>query len=396
MARKKQIIVPIVILAAGVLAFVGFSAMKKPPEEKAKIDNTPIVAVSPVTVDSMQLSVQSYGIVTPKYETLIVAQVGGQIVELSDTFLRGGFVEKGQLLAQIDPSDYEAALIDAQATLASSLASLETERARSKVAEEEWKKITNTSPTELSLRKPQLAQELAHVKAAEAKILRAKRNLERTEIRAPYDAMIESRNIGLGSFVNIGSEIGKVLGTATAEVRLPVADNQLQFLKAQGNNSQVELLGTFSGKETMWQAKIARNEGVIDNKSRMSYLVAEITDPYGRINKKIPLRFGSYVNANIIGVDVAKASVIPNYLVTNGRVAILDDESKLRYVNIDIIRQDGANVIVSSGLSAGDRLITSALDYPIDGMALSLPKDKLEVPEETETLTAAQLADNRE
>ena len=349
--------------------------MKKPPEEKPEIDNTPIVAIAPVTVESMQLTVDSYGVVMPKYETRLVSQVGGQIVELSDTFLRGGFVKKGQLLARIDPNDYEAALIDAQATLASALASLETERAKSKVAETEWKRITDTSPTELSLRKPQLAQEMANVKSAEASILRAKRNLERTEIRAPYDAMIESRNIGLGSFVNVGSEVGKVLGTAIAEVRLPVADNQLKFLIDQGSNARVELKGTFSGVEHSWSAHIARNEGVVDSKSRMSYLVAEVADPYALNQQKTPLRFGSYVNADILGVQIEQASVVPNYLINNGRIPLLDSESKLKFAAIEIIRQDGANAIISNGLNDGDRIITSALDYPIDGMVLSLPKE---------------------
>ena len=136
-------------------------------------------------------------------------------------------------------------------------------------------------PTELSLRKPQLAQELARVKAAQASVLRAQRNVERTEIRAPYDAMIDSRNVGLGSFVGTGSMVGKVLGTDIAEIRLPVADNQLRFLKNQGNDATVILKGTYAGRSTQWEAKIARSEGVIDNTSRMSYLVAQITDPYG-------------------------------------------------------------------------------------------------------------------
>ena len=112
--------------------------MKKPPEEKAKVDNTPIVAVEAITVAPMTLHVDSYGIVTPKYETEIVAQVSGEIVELSEAFVRGGFVEKDQLLARIDPSDYEAALIDADANLASALAALEQERAQGQVAESEW------------------------------------------------------------------------------------------------------------------------------------------------------------------------------------------------------------------------------------------------------------------
>lgn len=398
MSRKKQIIVPIVILVAGVVSFVTFSGMKKPPEEKEEIDNTPIVAVEAVTVSPMTLEVGSHGIVKPKYQTDLVAQVSGQIVELSDTFVRGGFVKKGQLLARIDPNDYNAALIDAQATMASARASLETERAQGKVAEREWKRITDTSPTELSLRKPQLAQELARVKAAQASVLRAQRNVERTEIRAPYDAMVESRNIGLGSFVGTGTPIGRLLGTDVAEVRLPVADNQLQFLTNSGNNAEVELKGSYAGKAMIWNATIARSEGVIDNTSRMSYLVAQVVDPYGLknndANKAQPLRFGSYVNADILGASVTDVSVIPRHLVNEGRVAIFDKESRLHYADIRIVRQQGGNV-VASGLIDGDQLIVSALDYPVDGMKLSLGlDDESDATEEESDSSETQVASN--
>jgi RND family efflux transporter MFP subunit len=374
---NKQIIVPIAILAIGILLYVAFSSMKKPPEEKAEVDNTPIVAVEKVHVTPMNLTVNSYGVVQPKYETELVAQISGEVIELAEVFVRGGFVAKNQLLARIDPNDYQAALIEAEATMASARASLETERAQGQVAEQEWKRITDTSPTELSLRKPQLAQELARVKSAQASVLRAKRNLERTEIRAPYDAMIESRLIGLGSFVGTGSKVGKLLGTDVAEVRLPVADNQLQFLTEHGESAQVNLMGTYAGKNVIWQAKIARNEGVIDSQSRMSYLVAEVKDPYGLNNKvnssmKSPIRFGSYVTAKILGVSLTSAAILPRYLVDNDRVAILDADSKLSYVDITIVRQEGSNVIVTSGLHEGDQLIISALDYPIDGMKLAL------------------------
>jgi RND family efflux transporter MFP subunit len=398
-SRKKQIILPIVILLVGGGLFAAFSGMKKPPEEKPEVDNTPIVAVERITVAPLTLTVDSYGIVKPKYETDLVAQVSGQIVELSSSFVRGGFIKKGQLLARIDQNDYKAALIDAEASMASARASLEKERAQGKVAENDWKSITDLSPTELSLRKPQLAQELARVKSAQASVLRAKRNLERTELRAPYDAMIESRNVGLGSFVGTGSMVGKLLGTSTAEVRLPVADNQLQFLVEQGENATVNLMGTFAGRETIWAAKIARSEGVIDSKSRMSYLVAEINDPYALTenNKETPVRFGSYVNAKILGLDIAQASTVPRHLVANSRVATLDSESKLHYSEIEIIRQDGSNVIVSSGLVDGDQLIVSALDYPVDGMKLALITDKSdEANEEStdDTESATQVASN--
>jgi len=382
-ARTKQILIPIAFFAVGIIAFGLFSNMKTPPEEKEKKDNTPIVAVDTISVAPMTMTVDSYGVVKPKYETTLVAQVNGEIVELNDVFVRGGMVKKGQLLARIDPNDYQAALIDAQATQASANAALEQELAQGKVAEREWQLIKDTAPSQLSLRKPQLAQELARVKAAEASVLRAKRNLQRTEIRAPYDAMIENRMIGLGSFVGTGTQLGKLLGTAIAEVRLPVADNQLAFLQAYGEQAKVKLQGSFSGADVNWHAEIIRSEGVVDAKSRMTYLVAQIQDPYqlSSDNTGVPLRFGSYVTAKIIGKQLANATLIPRFLLVNNTVAILDNESKLHYADINVIRQQGGNVVVTSGLLDGDRLITSALDYPIDGMKLALASD-VELEEE--------------
>jgi RND family efflux transporter MFP subunit len=400
-ATKKQIIIPSVILLTSVAVMITFSSMKKPPEEKPEVDNTPIVAVSEISIAPMTLEVSSYGKVAPKYETELIAQVNGEIVELSETFVRGGFVKKNQLLARIDPNDYQAALIDAQAAMATAKAALEKELAQGKVAEREWKKMTDTSPTELSLRKPQLAQELARVKAAQASVLRAERNLERSEIRSPYDAMVDSRDIGLGSFVGVGSKIGHVLATKTAEIRLPIADNQLEFLEYQGIGAKVNLLGDFAGKTRQWQAEIVRSEGVIDNQSRMSYLVAELQDPYqleSNNNKQAPLRFGSYVNAQVVGNNIAQATLVPRHLVNNGKVAILDEESKLLYVAIDVVRQQGSEVIVANGLANGDRLIISALDYPVDGMKLALIEDenKLEEKDVEVEKKQTQMAKNKD
>ncbi len=384
MARKKQIIIPLAILGIGIVTMMGFASLKKPPEEKKYIDNTPIVRVENIQFSPLTLTVNSHGMVKPKYETKLVAQVTGEIVELSNEFVRGGLVKQGQLLARIDPSDYQAALIDAQATMASARAALEQEVAHGKVAEREWQQITDSSPTELSLRKPQLAQELARVKAAQASVLRAKRNLERTEIRAPYDAMIDSRHIGLGSFVSAGSQIGHILSIATAEIRLPVADNQFRFLKDFGESALVTLIGEYAGAKSQWQAKIIRSEGVVDSKSRMNYLVAEVADPYGLSseNNKIPLRFGSYVNAEILGVELLNATKIPRHLVINGQVALLAHDSSLHYTSIDIIRQQGSEVIVTQGLVDGDKLIVSALDYPVNGMKLALADEQSLVEED--------------
>tara|TARA_R110002051_G_scaffold324871_1_gene424278 strand:- start:6721 stop:7908 length:1188 start_codon:yes stop_codon:yes gene_type:complete len=384
-ATKKQIILPIIVLAIGIAGLVGISALKKPPEEKPVVDTTPLVSVEAIEYKPMTFSVSSYGVVAAKYDTELVAQVSGEIIYLADKFVKGGFVKKGDILAKIDPSDYEAGLLDSQANVASAKANMVQERANGEVALREWAEITNSKPTALSLRKPQLAQELAKLKSAEADLLRSHRDLERTVIRAPYDALISSREIGLGAYVTTGSKIGHIYNTDTAEIRLPLADKEMQYLDQKGTHSEVTLMGNFAGSKQQWQGKIVRSEGVVDSKSRMTYLVAEIEDPYGLKTDKNELRFGTYVTANIQGSNAGNVAVIPRHLIVNGLVAIMDSDNTLRYKPVKIIRQEGANVVISEGLDPGMEVITSALDYPLEGMKLALPVDKILQDEPTET-----------
>ncbi|MGX9462804.1 efflux RND transporter periplasmic adaptor subunit [Shewanella sp. A14] len=391
MATKKQIILPVIVLGIGIAGFIGIAALKKPPEEKPVVDTTPLVSVEAIEYKPMTFSVSSYGVVAAKYDTELVSQVSGEIIYLADKFVKGGFVKKGDILAKIDPSDYEAGLLDAQANVASSKANMVQEQANAEVALREWADITNSKPTALSLRKPQLAQELAKLKSAEASLLRAQRDLERTVIRSPYDALISSREVGLGSYVTTGSKIGHVYNTDTAEVRLPLADKEMQYLDQKGTHAEVRLVGNFAGAKQQWLGKIVRSEGVVDSKSRMTYLVAEVDDPYGLNSDKHELRFGTYVTAHVEGSHAGNVAIIPRHLIVNGLVAVMDDNKTLRYKPVTIIRQEGANVVISDGLKPGTHVITSALDYPLEGMKLALPEDNI-LPQEAVTNEQTELA----
>jgi multidrug efflux pump subunit AcrA (membrane-fusion protein) len=159
----------------------------------------------------------------------------------------------------------------------------------------------------------------------------------------------------------------------------------MQYLDQKGTHSEVTLMGNFAGSKQQWQGKIVRSEGVVDSKSRMTYLVAEIEDPYGLKTDKNELRFGTYVTANIQGSNAGNVAVIPRHLIVNGLVAIMDSDNTLRYKPVKIIRQEGANVVISEGLDPGMEVITSALDYPLEGMKLALPVDKTLQDEPIET-----------
>jgi RND family efflux transporter MFP subunit len=371
MATKKQIILPFIVITIAIAAMIGLKSLKKPPQTKPAVTVIPVVDVVTITLSDIRLLVKSQGIVEPKDQTTLTAQVTGQIIELSASFIKGALVKSGAVLARIDPSDYQADLIAAQANLATAKASLQQEKAKGQVAEEEWKKISNSKPSQLGLRKPQLAKELASVRAAQAAVQKANRNLERTYIKAPYDAIVASRAISLGSVVTSGVITGELLATSIAQIRLPIADQDLAFLPSDGVGVAVEVVSNFKGVLTSWPGKIVRNEGIIDTNTRMSYLVAEVVTPY-QLSK--PLRFGSYVSVKISGHLVKQTATVPSHLVSNQKIALFKNNETLHYQEISIIQQQGDTVVIS-GIEEGARYISSALDYPTQGMAITLASD---------------------
>ncbi|HIP75953.1 MAG TPA: efflux RND transporter periplasmic adaptor subunit [Psychromonas hadalis] len=377
--NKKQIFLPILVIAIVIGGYFLAISFSKPPEEKPAVDNTPIVEVMINKPIKKQFMVATHGIVSAQFETKLVAQVSGEIVYVSTRFERGAFVKKGAVLAKVDNSDYQSDLLEAKANAAAAKAALVKEKALADVAKAQRSHLKNDKPTPLSLHQPQVAEAKAKLLSAQAKLKRAKRNLQRTVIKAPYDALIARRTISQGSYVSNGSELGQLFSTKNAQIRLPIAEHEFQFLENIGIGLSITLSGNVSGELVQWQGKIVRSEGVLDQKSRMNYLVAEIPDPYVQLAKnkgKQPLRYGAYVSAEIKGNEVEGVSVVARHLLTNNTIAIVDAENKIHFQPVHVVRIVGSQLYISEGLEAGMKVVTSAIDYPLEGMKVKIRADQ--------------------
>lgn len=371
---KKQFIFPIAILMGVILFYFVAASFEKPPEEKKKVDNTPIVDVFINEFVEQKLIVTSYGIASAKFETTIAAQVSGEIVYISKDLERGGFVKKGTILARIDKSDYQADLIEAEAGVTSANASLIKEKALAKVAKQQRRSVSSLA-SPLSLHVPQLTQAKAVLLSAKAKYQRAKRNLSKTVIRAPFNGLIKTRSIGLGSYVRVGEKLAEVLSTNIAEIRLPIVEDDFQYLQNDGVGLNVLLTSHVAGKTVFWKGKIVRSEGVLDAKSRMNYLVAEVKDPYGRLSKAvehIDLRYGTYLTVKIEGETAKEISVIDESLLVDGKVAIVTDKNTIHFQEVEALRVVGQKAYIRTGLKKGAKVISSALNYPIEGLKVKI------------------------
>lgn len=388
---------PLLIILVAIAGAQLLMATKEAPEQKPEAIALPIVDVQTIEQQTVSLDLPSYGVVEPKYKTQLVTEVKGRLLTLSDKFVAGGVVVRGDMLAQLEPSDYQADLIQAQATLAQAKAALEEERARGEVAKNDWKGYDNGVPPELGLRKPQLKKELANVKYAQAALERAERNLERTMIRAPFDGIIKSRNVDLGQYVSQGTNLGELYDTRIAEVRLPIANEELAYLESANNpNTQVTLSAKLAGAQVQWQGEIVRSEGVIDANNRMIYLVAEVKDPYLREssdNSQLPLKYGSFVNAVIKGRNVSGITKLPRHLVTQDKVAIVQQDNTLELRKVNIVRSDLEYVYIKDSLQNGERISITNLNNMVSGQEVKVLGEKSNPqPDSGKTLEAKEQA----
>ncbi|RTR34944.1 efflux RND transporter periplasmic adaptor subunit [Shewanella atlantica] len=364
-----------------ILVFFGVAAWllistKEAPEQKEEQKPIPIVDVVKVEQKTVSLNLPSYGVVNPKNKTQLVTEVQGRLLTISANFVAGGVVKKGEQLAVIEPSDYEADLNQAQASLAQAQAALEEEIARGEVAKNDWKGYDGGLPPELGLRLPQLKKEQANVKFAQASLARAKRNLERTVIRAPFEGIIKTRSVDLGQYVTLGTNLGELYDTRIAEIRLPLANNDLAYLESVDNpDTEVTLSASLAGKTVTWTGNIIRSEGVIDAENRMVYLVAEIKDPYQRKSStegQLPLKYGSFVTAVIKGRTVDGIVQLPRHIVRNGQVAVISADNIIEVREVNVVRTDVNSVYIKDSLQDGERVSLTKLTNVSSGQLVKI------------------------
>ncbi|MFT4748132.1 MAG: RND family efflux transporter MFP subunit [Congregibacter sp.] len=379
----KKAGIPILILVGAVAVAFGLTSMKKQPQKEEIITPDFLVDAKLVEIKNVDFLVYSQGSVQPKNKTMLSTQVSGRVIAVADNFIEGGFFKKGDVLVELETADYQTDLLLAESEVARAQASFDEEKARGKVAAEEWRSFNKGAAPELGLRKPQLAREEASVKAAKANLQRAKRNFDRTKIRAPYDGLVKSRSADLGQFVTVGSQLGEVFATDVAEVRLPLTDDDIAFLAdLSTKDPQVTLSSDVAGKNIKWQGILVRDEAILDSKSRVIYGVVEVNDPYQlevpAESKGIPLRFGRFVNATIIGITANDIVVLPrNVLRLDGTILTVNDDRKININFVTVQRADEDFVYISEGLSAQQHVIMSAVPNPYEGMPVRFLDDEI-------------------
>lgn len=373
----KRIVVPIAILG-GCLLFA-FYLVRTPTEvSETSPEVIPVsVRVAEVQYESVQLVVESQGKVQAAQQVSLSAAVAGPVAWISPDLEAGGYVEQGQPLLRLETSDFEIALARAEATLQQARAEAqhsgqELERLR-EVAE---RRLASESQLQNAQRQAQVDR--GRLADAEANYRQAQLDLERAEMVAPFNAVVQLREVEVGQYINRAQSIAVLYGADVVEVRVPLAIRQLGYLNvplaSRGEipaeqAPDVTLTGIYGGAEQQWQGKLVRNEASIDPNSNTVQTIIRVQQPSG--DGQLPLPVGLYVQAAIEGREVDNLVALPRSVVrNNNQVLVVDAENKMYYRDVEIYRLEENRVLISGGLLPGEFICTSPIQAVVNGMSV--------------------------
>jgi RND family efflux transporter MFP subunit len=317
------------------------------------------------------------GTVQPAQDILLSPRVSGQVIELSPKFTPGGMVRKGDMLLRIDPADFENALSIRESELLQAEASLEIEEGRQSLARKELALLGGTideANRALVLRVPQFDSIQAEVSAAKAAVERARLDLERSRIVAPFDAQILSRSANVGSQVAPGDELAQLVGIDEYWILAAVPVRSLrwvQFPGSDGPGSAVTLRDPDAwGPETSRAARVTRMIGTLDQQTRLARVLIAVPDPLGRESDTPPLILDTLIEAEIEGRPIPNVvRLLREYLRESDTVWVMN-EGKLQIREMDVVFRDATYAYIRQGLDDGEEVVTTTLATVADGVGL--------------------------
>ncbi|HMB62674.1 MAG TPA: efflux RND transporter periplasmic adaptor subunit [Eudoraea sp.] len=389
MSNKKIIWICLAILLGSiVITTLIFSTEPEAEREGASIETAMLVDVLSVEEGTFEPVIVATGTVQPIEDVTLSPQVSGQVIRRDPAFTPGGFVKKDEILLQIDPADYHNTLELRKSELLQSETALATEMGRQQIAEQDLQLIAEDSlfgsnplseeERQLVLRKPQLNAVKATIGAARAAVEQARINLERTTIRAPFDAHILSQNVTKGSQVSPGDNLGRVVGTDYYWVTATVPVSKLQWLSFPNSESEkgspvLIKNSTAWSADTFREGSLDRQIGALEGQTRLARVLVRVADPLAtrEESKGLPkLMIGTFVEVNIQADTIANVIRLNrDYVRSNETVWVMKDD-KLEIREVEIVLSDDVYAYIRKGLADGEKVVTTDLSTVSNGIGL--------------------------
>ena len=378
----KRAVLPAAILA--ITVFTSWQIMATAPKANRSKPEVKIQLVDtlPVQKSDVQITVSGLGKVIPSHQITLYAEVSGRIEQTISNLVPGTRFDRNDLLAQVESSDYQILVKQQEALLAQAKADLMLEKGQQKIAQLEYKLTGNKlEPAEeaLVLRKPQLASAQAEVDKAQASLDQARLNLQRTLIPAPFDGQLVSSNVNTGTLISSSTELMKIVTTDTFRIELEVPAEQLKWLEFSGTDDNVLITSPEWSGESRTGRLLAMSPQLNEN-SRMAKVTIVINDPLALKTEnagKPQVLINDLLRAEISGLNISNAVVVPDNLIRNGnQIWVLNNSGTLEIRSISPIFRDSDKAILANDLKDGEKIVSSYLTTPVNGLPLKSSSDK--------------------
>ncbi len=386
-----QALVALVVLVAGLLA-ARWLISNPPRAERRQVEPpVPLVKVAVAEPTPYRVKVVAMGTVVPSREVALFPEVTGRIIEQSAQLVPGGVFQENEVILRIDPRDYRIAVKQQEAAAERARLELKLERGRKVIAEREWKLLEADIPNtrenrELALREPQQKNAAVSLAAAEAALELAELNLERTAIRAPFNAIVQDEFVDEGQLVSPQTRLATLIGTDRFWVQVSIPVDRVHWIVLPENGKKglpdVQITQE-AGPDVsiVRKGRLLRLLGDLDPAGRMARVLVSIEDPLsmedGSRNGEPGLMLGAYVRVEIQGKTLEDVFVLPRTTVREGdRVWVLDRDDELRFRDVKILWRSEDQVVISEGLQQGERVIITRVASPIPGMKLRVQNEQ--------------------
>ena len=376
----KRVLMPIGILLGSIVITVVLIRNPTRVSESAP-EIIPIsVRVAEVRSESVQLFIESQGKAQAARQASLSSNVQGPVAWVSPSLEAGAYVKAGEPLLRLELADFETAVARSRATYEQASAEAEFAAADlARITELAAKRLASESELQNAERAATVTS--ARLADAEAALEQSELDAERSILRAPFNAVVASRDVELGQFVNRAQSVAVLFDADSVDVRVPLAIRQLGYLdvpmgfRGEFESVQaprVELVGSYGGKQYIWEGKLLRTEATIDPNSNTVQSIIRIEQPTADLGgETIPLPIGLFVEARIAGKLVEDIISLPRSAISNNsQVLVVDAENKMYYRDVDIFRLEQDRVLISGGLVPGERICTSPIQAVVDGMSV--------------------------
>ncbi|HKL34480.1 MAG TPA: efflux RND transporter periplasmic adaptor subunit [Tangfeifania sp.] len=393
-SRSKTLIISLLILLAGaVIVFIIFRTEPTAKRGGATKETAMLVDVVEVERGNYRPEVVTTGSVMPSKDIILSPRVSGEVIAVSPNFTPGGYVKKGEVLLRIDPADYQNNLQLRESDLLQAEADLNIEMGRQNVAQKDYQLLAEEFAGEdksLVLREPQLNAAKSEVEAARAAVEQGRLDLQRTTIRAPFDAHILNRNVNTGSQVSPGENLGRLVGMDVywVEAALPLAKLRwLSFPESENEKgSPVKITNrTAWEKGNFREGYLYKLIGSLEGNTRLARALVAVEDPLLQqtdTGNLYPLIIGSFMEVRIEGTEIDSIFRVKRNFIRKDETVWLMIDNELEIREVDIQLQDAEYAYITSGLDDNDKIVTTNLTTVAEGVKLRVENSDSEIADD--------------